>query len=110
MLCPEIMAGLSTPRPACEIVGGDGVQVLRGLAKILDKKGKNYTKIMTAGASTALNIVKKLGIKNAILKRGSPTCGTPYIYDGRFSGNKKTGIGVFAALLKNAGIKITGAK
>ena len=41
LICPEIMAGLPTPRPACEIVGGDGADVLRGKAKIIDKDGNS---------------------------------------------------------------------
>jgi uncharacterized protein YbbK (DUF523 family) len=107
MICPEILAGLTTPRPACEIIGGDGRDVLIGKAKIVDKNGKDYSKIFIKGAKEALSIIKKAGVKEVILKSGSPTCGGKHIYDGTFSGNKKLGLGVFAALLKKERIKFT---
>jgi len=110
VLCPEIMAGLPTPRAACEIRGGDGKDVLKGKAKIVDKTGRNYTKMILKGSKDALDVVKKYKIKKAILRRGSPTCGTPYIFSGNFSKRKKRGQGVFATLLKQHGIKITGTK
>ncbi|NQV13356.1 MAG: DUF523 domain-containing protein [Parcubacteria group bacterium] len=104
-LCPELLAGLPTPRPACEIIGGDGKSVLSGEAKVKDQKRNDYSKTFIIGAEKALNIVKKMGIKEAILKSGSPSCGAFYIYSGDFSGKKKKGIGVFTALLKKEGIK-----
>ena len=105
-LCPEIMAGLSTPRPACEIQRGDGGQVLKGQAKVVDKKGRDCSQCFIDGAYNALKVVQKYGIKKAILKSGSPSCGAVYIYKGDFSGRKKRGKGVFAALLKKEGVKV----
>lgn len=104
-LCPEIIGDLKTPRQACEIVGGDGFDVLKNKADIKDKKGKKYNQQFIKGAKRSLAIMKKLGIKKAILKSGSPSCGAVYIYSGDFSGNKKKGDGVFAALLKKHHIK-----
>ena len=98
-LCPEIIGGLKTPRPACEIVGGAGIDVLNGKADIKDQKGKKYNQQFIKGAEKSLEITKKLGIKKALLKSGSPSCGAVYIYSGDFSGKKKKGKGVFAALL-----------
>jgi len=107
LLCPEIMGGLTTPRPACEIVGGDGTDVLSGRAKVIDKHGKNYTKTFVKGAQMALSTVKRYNIKKGILKSGSPTCGVNVIYKGDFSGKKKKGSGIFAVLLQKHNIKIT---
>jgi uncharacterized protein YbbK (DUF523 family) len=40
------------------------------------------------------------------LKQRSPSCGSRQIYDGTFSGNKRDGMGVAAALLKTYGIPV----
>ena len=68
LLCPELLANLGIPRPACEIVAGDGFDVLTGKAKIIDSSGKDVTKKYLVGAHKALDIVIKLGAKEAILK------------------------------------------
>lgn len=109
-LCPEVMAGLPTPRPACEIIGGDGEAVLKGKGKVIDKHGKDYSKIFIKGAYSALDSVKKHKIKKAILKSGSPSCGVTYIYSGDFSEERKNGKGIFVALLKKDRIELTEVK
>ena len=38
-VCPEVLGGLSIPRPAAEIIGGSGIYVLRGLARVLNVEG-----------------------------------------------------------------------
>jgi uncharacterized protein YbbK (DUF523 family) len=106
LLCPELLANLGVPRPACEIVGGDGFDVLAGNAKIIDSDGNDVTKEYISGAEKAAEIVTKSGIKEAVLKSGSPSCGCGTVYDGTFSGKKKTGYGVFAAILQEKGIKV----
>ena len=42
----------------------------------------------------------------AILNESSPSCGSRSIYDGNFSGDKKIGMGVTAALLSQNGIQV----
>ncbi|MBU1202757.1 DUF523 domain-containing protein [Patescibacteria group bacterium] len=106
IICPEVLAGLPTPRPACEISSGDGKDVLAGKAKIVDKYGIDYTEVFIKGAKLALDIIQKNEIKKVLLKSGSPTCGALHIYTGDFSGQKKKGLGVFAALLQAHGIEI----
>lgn len=105
-ICPEILGGLAIPRPACEIVGGDGNDVLNGRAKVVDKKGNDYTKEFINGARVALGIIKKLGIKKVYLKSKSPSCGLYKIHSGGFTGEIKNGSGVFAALLKREDIDL----
>lgn len=105
-ICPEIMAGLPTPRPACEIVGGEGKDVLAGNAKVIDENGNDYSQDFIRGAYEALEIVKKNNVKKVFLKSGSPSCGAQTIYDGTFKGIKKPGSGVFGALLQKEGIEI----
>jgi uncharacterized protein YbbK (DUF523 family) len=41
-----------------------------------------------------------------LLTDGSPTCGSQFIYDGTFSGQRKPGSGVAAALLREHGIAV----
>lgn len=58
------------------------------------------------GAQETLQIAKKLNIKKAILKDGSPSCGVNYIYDGNFNGTKIKGMGLTAQLLKESSIDV----
>lgn len=105
LICPEIASGQKTPRPACEIVNGDGQDVLKGKARIIDKDGNDYTKKFVEGAKIILeNIVSRHDIKRALLKSGSPSCGVENIYSGSFDGTKIRGCGVLSALLKESGI------
>ena len=46
-VCPEVLGGLDTPRPPCEIVGGDGDDVLRGDARVLSSDGTDYTQCVS---------------------------------------------------------------
>ncbi len=110
LLCPEILAGFKTPRPAAEILGGDGKDILEGKAKIIDKNGNDYTEKFIEGAKKVLEIAKILNIKKAILKSKSPSCGCGLTYDGTFSGKLIKGDGVTVALLRKNGIKIISEK
>jgi uncharacterized protein YbbK (DUF523 family) len=103
-LCPEVVGGLPTPRPPAEIQGGDGGDVLKEQARVVNIEGKDVTAEFLAGAQKTLRIVQRWDIKEAILKARSPSCGVGQIYDGSFSGRLAEGDGVTAALLKREGI------
>ena|SRR3990167_1530011 len=106
-VCPEVMSGLSTPRPATEIIQGfDGEAVIKNQAQIIDENHVDFTEAYLRGANVALELVKNHKIKMAVLKDGSPSCGRTYIYDGSFSGKTKTGMGSTAALLESQGVKV----
>lgn len=105
--CPEVMGRLGVPRENIELVGGDGSDVLDGKARAITASGRDVTKDVITGASYVLDMARKYGIKEAILKSNSPTCGAGHIYDGTFSKNLRKGDGVLAALLKRNGIKVT---
>ena len=105
-LCPETAAGLPVPRPPAEIVGGDGAAVLRGAAYVGDSTGLDVTAAFLRGARAVLNVALGHGVRLAVLKDGSPSCGTTYIYDGSFRGQRDAGRGVTAALLSDAGIRV----
>lgn len=105
-VCPEVSGGMSIPRVPAEILGIDGSDVLTGQALVVDKSGRNVTSAFKQGANKALSIVLQYNIRVAVLMDGSPSCGTRVIYDGTFSGNKKSGEGVTAALLKEHGVQV----
>ncbi|MCD6226442.1 MAG: DUF523 domain-containing protein [Candidatus Aenigmarchaeota archaeon] len=104
-VCPEQLGGLSTPREPAETTG-DGLDVLKGKAKVLTISGKDVTSNFIRGAKEVLKIAKDLNIKEAILKSKSPSCGYKKIYDGTFSKKLINGNGVLAALLEQNKIKI----
>lgn len=99
-VCPEQLGGLSTPREPCEIV--EKTDSLR----VVDKKGKDQTLKFVKGAEETLKITQLCGIKEAILKSNSPSCGSCKIYDGTFSGKLIDGQGITASLLKSKNIKV----
>ncbi|MEW6623465.1 MAG: DUF523 domain-containing protein [Bacillota bacterium] len=102
-VCPEQLGGTPTPRPASEIVGGDGRDVLLGKAKVLDINGRDVTEIFLKGAHEVLKIAKGSGAKEIIFKERSPSCGVKEIYDGTFSSKTIQGMGVTTALLEKEG-------
>lgn len=105
-ICPEVAGGLSVPRPRSEIYGGDGSQVMKGHQKVVNINGQDVTTYFLDGAKKALELAGSLGIRLAILKEGSPSCGSGYIYDGSFSNIKIPGKGIAAALLEENGIRV----
>jgi uncharacterized protein YbbK (DUF523 family) len=106
-LCPEMAGGLPTPRPAAEITqASGGTKVLQGLARVVIADGSDVTPAFVAGAQQALAVARAKGIKVAVLKEGSPSCGSAYTYDGSFSGGRTTLPGVTAALLLQNGVAV----
>ena len=102
MVCPETMGGLSAPRPPAEIVGD----------RVINNQNEDVTEAFRLGAEKAWRLAceraeeKGEDITLAILKAGSPSCGSGRIYDGTFAGVVTDGDGIFAALLKEKGIKV----
>ncbi|MDP2243711.1 DUF523 domain-containing protein [Pseudomonas sp.] len=105
-LCPEVAGGLPTPRPAAEIASGQGAQVLDGRLSVRTINGEDVTAAFVAGAEQALALVRQHGIRLALLKARSPSCGNRENYDGSFSGVKVAGEGVTAAALRRAGVQV----
>jgi uncharacterized protein YbbK (DUF523 family) len=93
-VCPEQLGGLSTPREAAYIVGGDGRDVLAGKAKVLTKNSIDFTAEFIRGAEQVLQIAQSQNIRIAYLKARSPSCAV--------SGT----IGVTAALLQSNGVEV----
>lgn len=95
-ICPELLAGLPTPRPPVEQQKGS----------ILSENGDDQTADYLLGSTIALKIALLVHCKKAILKSNSPTCGCGTIYDGTFSGRLITGDGLFTKLLKENSIEV----
>jgi uncharacterized protein YbbK (DUF523 family) len=104
--CPEVAGGLPMPRPCSEISGYDGRTVLYEDARVMNIKGKDVTQWFLTGAQKALELARLHNIKLAVLKDGSPSCGSTYIYDGSFSGIKKPGNGITTVLLEENSIRV----
>ena len=106
-LCPEVAAGLSTPRPPAEIVGeGGGEGVIDGLARVVEAGGSDVTSSYLDAARIALDSARRAGCRFAVLTEGSPTCGSGFIHDGTFGGRRIPGRGTAAALLERHGIRV----
>ena len=95
-ICPEIMGGLPTPRLPAEIKDG----------KVFNKNGEDLTAFFKKGAIETLNLAKKLGVKKALLKSKSPSCGYKKIYDGSFKDILIDAHGITAELLINNNFEI----
>lgn len=110
LVCPEQLGGLNTPRIPSEILGNakDIIELNEG--KVINKEGKDVTKEFLKGGKEALKIAKEANIKKAILKESSPSCGSNFVYDGSFTGNKIKGKGITAYLLEKEGIEIISEK
>jgi uncharacterized protein YbbK (DUF523 family) len=104
--CPERDGGLPTPRPAAEVVGGDGHAVVARLAMVTASDGADVTGAFRQGAEVALQLVRRHRIRVAVLKDGSPSCGSASIYDGTFSGTRVANRGVTSALLESHGVRV----
>ncbi|MCP3924716.1 MAG: DUF523 domain-containing protein [Desulfobacterales bacterium] len=104
--CPEVEAGLPVPRPPCEICGGNGKDVLQSKARVIDKNGDDLTDQFIKGAEMAVKVIKDQDVVAAVLKNGSPSCGSSYIYDGTFEDRKIRGKGVTTTMLEQNNIKV----
>ncbi|MCG8492776.1 MAG: DUF523 domain-containing protein [Sneathiellales bacterium] len=106
-ICPEVAAGLPTPRPPAEILEGkSGTDILEGSAVLNEKTGQDVSQAFLKGAHIALDLAIAKGCRFAILTDGSPSCGSSFIYDGSFSGARHKGQGVTTALLEKNGVAV----
>lgn len=95
-VCPEVLGGLSIPRPPSEIKGD----------RVITKDGEDVTEAFYKGAGLALEAAEKYNVDIAILKANSPSCGCGKVYDGTFSKTLVDGDGIFARMLKEKNIKV----
>ena len=99
-ICPEMLGGLSTPRPAAEI------KHQNNRIEIVDCDGKSYTAAFITGAQKAANMARQHQVTRALLKSKSPSCGRDLIYDGSFTSQLREGDGVTVQYLQDMGIQV----
>jgi len=105
--CPEVVGGLPVPRPPAEIEGGRGARaVLEGRARIRTTEGRDVTAFFLAGARAALRAAREQGVRLAVLKENSPSCGVHRVFDGSFTGTRTPGPGLTTLLLQDHGIDV----
>ena len=102
-VCPEQLAGMTTPRDKTFFQLGDGQAVLAGNGEAVSENGRSMNAIFCRGAKMTLEIARLSGCHRALLKEGSPSCGVHRVYLGE---EKVPGVGVTSALLLNSGIDI----
>lgn len=91
-VCPEQLGGLPTPREPAEVVAYSCAEVCAGRTKVVTKTTRtDVSDAFYRGAEEALFLCKKMHIREAWLKSGSPSCGEE---------------GIAATILKNNGISV----
>lgn len=105
-VCPEVAGGLPTPRPPAELCGGDGHALWAGAAQVRTATGEDLSAAFCAGARAACALAAQHGVRLAILKARSPSCGCQQVYSGQFDGQLRAGQGVTAAALAAAGVAV----
>ena len=99
-VCPEQLAGFSTPRETMEIREG----------RVFTKSGKDMTDKMQKGAEETLKIARLVNATEVIFKAKSPSCGKGQVYDGSFSGKLVEGNGIVTDFLEKNGLKVVTEK
>lgn len=94
--CPEVEGGLSIPRIPSERIKD----------RVINNKGHDVTRNYQRGAELAYQICNYLGIKIAILKENSPSCGVHQIYDGTFKHKLINGQGYTSEYLRKKGLRV----
>jgi uncharacterized protein YbbK (DUF523 family) len=102
-VCPEQLGGLPIPRKPISICGGNGFDVLDGKCQVCNLQGKDLTANLISGSSEAVKIAKLMGIKKAIFKERSPSCGVNFTTSHQ---QVISGPGVTTALFIREGIEV----
>ena len=95
-ICPEILAGMPTPRACAELVNG----------VVMNDQGRNVDELFRNAVTLALSEIKGQQFDLVVLQSRSPTCGVNTVYDGTFSGKTIKGSGLFASAMKKAGYHV----
>jgi uncharacterized protein YbbK (DUF523 family) len=95
-ICPEVVGGLPTPRPAAEIRDG----------RVVTAAGDDVTQEYERGARAAVELAMTVGATRAVLKARSPSCGAHAVYDGTFTRTLRDGAGITASALREAGVDV----
>ena len=102
-ICPEQLAGMSTPREKTFFKSGCGLDVLTGSGQVVSETGLDMNEVFCRGARMALQIGQMSNCRRALLKERSPSCGVHLIYRGQ---DRVPGTGVTTALLIKEGFEV----
>jgi len=96
-VCPELDAGLGTPRPALRIVRRDGESRLE-----TSSTGEDLTERFHAAADARMDRLDELGeLDGYVVKKSSPSCGMERVKIYAASGGgSRDGVGLFTARLR----------
>lgn len=100
--CPEQMGGLVTPREPSEIQK-DGPD---GNLRVVSRDGKDLTGAFLLGAEEGMKLVELAGVRCAVLKERSPSCGVHKVYSGFFDGTLIPGEGIMTKSLRQFGVAV----
>ncbi len=99
-VCPEVLAGLGTPRIPMEIVNRE----------VMDRQGKSHDAALREAVAKILRQLSGEEVQCAVLQSRSPTCGVRQVYDGTFTGTRIDGKGILAQALADAGYTLIDAE
>ncbi len=91
-VCPEVEAGLGTPREAMRLVGDSHHPRL-----VTIKSGTDHTRALETMTTNRIEELKKLDLTGYVFKKGSPSCGIERvrIYN-EHAMPSRSGVGLFA--------------
>jgi uncharacterized protein YbgA (DUF1722 family)/uncharacterized protein YbbK (DUF523 family) len=93
-VCPEVEAGMGTPRPTIRQVDDEGT------LRIVTRQGEDFTEALVDASRRRIAALEGKNLSGFILKSGSPSCGMERVKVYRKTTPEKKGVGVFAALLR----------
>ena len=97
-VCPECLGGLPIPHQPSELRGD----------RVFSRTGEDVTAAFRRGAEETAAIARREGVRAAVLKERSPSCGCRGIYDGTFTGAVVPGMGLAARALADLGLTLYG--
>lgn len=80
--------------------------MLAGRAQVIDLDGVDVTHAFIEGAYKTLTLAQQHHVSTVVLKENSPSCRSRFIYDGTFSNQKASAMGVTTALLRQHGFNV----
>jgi len=94
-VCPEVEAGMGTPRPALRLVGEGGEIRLQEVAS-----GRDHTRAMQRYAARRVRALRGLDLCGYVLKKNSPSCAMARVkVYGESNAPSDDGRGLFASRL-----------
>jgi uncharacterized protein YbbK (DUF523 family) len=106
-LCPEVLGGLGVPRRPARFVGAhwgrEGLDLIEGRARLLDDVGRDVSDHFVRGAREVARQARLHGVRLALLKDRSPSCGHD---PAGINPDGGPGLGVLTAVLMAEGIGV----